>query len=190
MANISIETHDTGRIFQGIIETIPLPVKYGVVKFLAQDAERPRYAPYSEKSSLIPQNPFTEWITRSIGPFRIKMSYVPNIQDAGLDLLLRDEKIKVIKVDLSNHSDNGNGFHVFKQFLFPILKEAGYQVESGEFTLSSYKTSRLDSNPYTTSVVRTDKKGAFLDIGPDFDISAKPVLVHWFEELKRQLERK
>lgn len=189
--NNSIATHDTERIFERIIETLPLPVKYGELHFLAQSVGGPRFTPHSEEYYLILQNYCTEGITRSIGPFRIqRRDYVSDIQDAGVDMLLRDEKTKMIKVDLGHHGSGVNGFHAFKQSLFPILKEAGYQVELGELTLSSYQTSGLDSNPYTTSVVRVDKGGAFMDIGPDFEKSARPVLVEWFSELKRYIELK
>lgn len=214
MNNINIETQDTARIFQRIIDTIPLSVKYGRAQFLAQGipglGDVQHQEQYSRALRSYFTGDFTEWITHSIKPWSIQTrefksaikaskpeeervysrgyAYAPDIKDMALDTLLRDGRTKVIKVDLGHHSDGEEGFQTFRESLFPKLKEAGYRAESGEFTFSSYGIDSLDGGPYTNSVVNVNQRGASLNIGPEFAPAAKPVLVNWFEELKRQIE--
>lgn len=214
MNNISIETPDTARIFQGIIDTIPLPVRYGGLQFLAPGipglGDLQHQEVYSRALRSYFTGDFTEWVTHSIKPLGIQTrefksatrasepeeesvyrgGYAPDIQDTALDTLLRDGRTKVIKVDLGHHSDGEEGFQTFRESFFPRLKEAGYRAELGEFTFSSYGTGGFDSGTFTNSVVQVNQRGAFLNIGPEFDPAAKPVLVNWFEELKRQMEQK
>ncbi len=214
MTNLSIETKDTTGIFQGIIDTIPLPVKYGGLQFLAQGIPRLSDLQDQELYSRALRSYFTgectEWVRHSITPLSIQTrefksatrasepeeervysrGYVPDIKDMALDTLLRDGRTKAIKVDLGHHSDGEEGFQTFRESIFPKLKEAGYRVESGELTFSSYGADGFDGGTYTESVVQVNQRGAFLDLGPEFDPSLKPVLVNWFEELKRKIEQK
>lgn len=200
MVDICIETSDTGRIFQRIIETLPTPVKHGNMQFLAPSM-RENYA------SLTRQSYCTGRIIQGMGTFVIQTlrptsdidasepereivydtDSIFNNLDRVLDNLLEDRKTQVVKVNIGHHASGVQGFQALKESLFPRLNQAGYQLELGELTLAVEGNHDFYGSAYTNSIIWVNKKGAFLNIGPEFNPSTKLVLIEWFGAVKRYL---
>ncbi len=206
---LTVRTADTEKIFERIVGTIPAPVQYGKALFLANGVAEPEYMStpekytqafhtYLAKCAIHNIRPFTTRTMRFVSHFNayesgdeksnIYRDCAPDIKDMALDMLLRGGRTNMIEVDMGHHSHGKEGFEAFRESLFPRLREAGYRVQSGELTLATVTIP--GSGMYTDGTVRVDEEGASLNIGSSLDPSKKSVLVDWFRELKKKIEKK